>query len=138
MISMGLVWGAGLDFILTSSVFPAPELQPTGQTIISGSLVGPSRRNLIDRFLNPACVAVVVRQFPSVFLGSLSKTPKRGAGAAINWHTPRPQSTPCAQNRGSILILLRHHFRNQPVYRHVINVMLLCAHVGLELVSFLR
>lgn len=127
---------AGGGGSLTLSSFLLLFLPQSCSRLATGSLFGQSRRSLRSRIPNPACVAGVVRQLPSIFLGSLNRTLRGGAGAVTNWHTPRLQSTPRAQNRGSILILLRHHFRNQPIHRHVINVMLLCACVGLELVNF--
>lgn len=135
IISMG--WGGGWGGLILSSFLLLFLPQSCSQLArLSGFLFGQSRRSLRSRIPNPVCVAGVVRQLPSICLGSRNKTLQGGAGAVTNWHTPRLQSTPRAQNRGSILILLRHHFRNQPIHRHVINVMLLCACMGLELANF--
>ena len=130
--------GSGGDLILFSLLllFLPQHCSQLARLSSLGLLSVSRRRSLIGRISSLASVAGVVRQFPSIFLGSGNKTLWGGAGATTNWHTPKPQSTPCAQNRGSILILLRHHFRNQPTHGHVINVMLLCARVGLELMNF--
>ncbi|KAF3812771.1 hypothetical protein GH733_019134 [Mirounga leonina] len=47
-----------------------------------GSLSGQSRRSLISRIPNPACVAGVVRQLPSIFLGSRNRTLRGGAAVS--------------------------------------------------------